>query len=182
MVGEIRDLETAQSAVSAASTGHLVFSTLHANDAPGALTRLMDIGVEPYLIASSVVGALAQRLVRTICPKCKERYEPEDKIVKSLRLANAKDLVFYRGKGCKNCRQTGYRGRTALFEILAVDDPIRDLISQRAPSRMIRKVAIETQGMNTLLVDGLKKVIKGITSLDEVMRVTGQNETRDRYD
>jgi type IV pilus assembly protein PilB len=182
MVGEIRDLETAQSAVSAASTGHLVFSTLHANDAPGALTRLMDIGVEPYLIASSVVGALAQRLVRTICPKCKERYEPEDKLVKSLRLANAKDLVFYRGKGCKNCRQTGYRGRTALFEILAVDDPIRDLISQRAPSRMIRKVAIETQGMNTLLVDGLKKVIKGITSLDEVMRVTGQNETRDRYD
>jgi type IV pilus assembly protein PilB len=182
MVGEIRDLETAQSAVSAASTGHLVFSTLHANDAPGALTRLMDIGVEPYLISSSVVGALAQRLVRTICPKCKERYEPEDKIVKSLRLANAKDLVFYRGKGCKNCRQTGYRGRTALFEILAVDDPIRDLISQRAPSRMIRKVAIETQSMNTLLVDGLKKVIKGITSLDEVMRVTGQNETRDRYD
>lgn len=172
MVGEIRDLETAETAIRAALTGHLVFSTLHTNDAPGALTRLMDMGVESYLISSSVLGVLAQRLVRTICPKCKERYQPEDKIVKALGAGNVKDLAFSQGKGCKNCWHTGYKGRTALFELLMVNDPIRDLILQRAPSRMIRKVARETLGMKSLREDGLEKVLKGITTINEVTQVT----------
>lgn len=172
MVGEIRDLETAETAIQAALTGHLVFSTLHTNDAAGALTRLMDIGIEPYLISSCVVGSLAQRLVRTICPKCKEHYQPEEKVVKDLGIAMAKDLVFYRGKGCKDCWQTGYKGRTALFELLVIDDPIQDLIMQRAPSRMITKQAGENQGMQTLREDGINKVLKGITTIDEVNKIT----------
>jgi type II secretory ATPase GspE/PulE/Tfp pilus assembly ATPase PilB-like protein len=176
MVGEIRDLETAETAIRAALTGHLVFSTLHTNDAPGALTRLMDMGLEPYLISSSVVGALTQRLVRTICPKCKEQHQPEDRILNTLGIANPKDLVLYQGKGCKNCWQTGYRGRTALFELLVVNDPIREVISQKAPSRMIRKVARENQGMKTLREDGVEKVLKGITTIDELTRVAFEYE------
>lgn len=176
MVGEIRDLETAETAIRAALTGHLVFSTLHTNDAPGALTRLMDMGVESYLISSSVVGALAQRLVRTICPKCKESYQPEEKVVKDLGIANVGDLAFYRGKGCKNCRQTGYKGRTALFELLVVNDPIKELIMERAPSRTIRKMASETQGMKTLREDGVDKLLKGITTIDEVNKITFEYE------
>jgi type IV pilus assembly protein PilB len=172
MVGEIRDLETAQTAIRAALTGHLVFSTLHTNDAPGALTRLMDMGVEPYLISSSVVGVLAQRLVRTICPKCKERYQPEDRVAKTLGVANERDLVLYWGKGCKNCRQTGYRGRTALFELLRVNDHIRDLILQRKPASTIKKMARETQNMKTLREDGVEKALKGITTIDEVNKVS----------
>jgi len=176
MVGEIRDLETAETAIRAALTGHLVFSTLHTNDAPGALTRLMDMGVEPYLISSSVVGALAQRLVRTICPKCKEQYQPEDNVLNTLGIAKVKDLALYQGKGCKNCWQTGYRGRTGLFELLVVNDPIRDLISQRAPSRMIRKAAREIQGMKTLREDGVDKVLRGITTIDELTKVAFEYE------
>lgn len=176
MVGEIRDLETAETAVRAASTGHLVFSTLHTNDAPGALTRLLDMGVEPYLTSSSVVGALAQRLVRTICPKCKESYHPEAQAVKDLAITKAEDLVFYQGKGCKNCWQTGYKGRIALFELLMVNDPIRGLILQRASSRMIRDAARETQGMKTLWEDGVDKILKGITTINEVTRTTFGDE------
>jgi len=176
MVGEIRDLETAETAIRAASTGHLVFSTLHTNDAPGALTRLMDMGVQPYLTSSSVVGALAQRLVRIICPRCKESYQPEEQVVKDLAITRTQDLVFYRGKGCKNCRQTGYKGRIALFELLMVNDPIRDLILQRASSRMIRDAARETQGMKTLWEDGVDKILKGITTIDEVSRTTFGDE------
>jgi type IV pilus assembly protein PilB len=176
MVGEIRDLETAETAIRAALTGHLVFSTLHTNDAPAALTRLMDMGVEPYLISSSVIGALAQRLVRTICPVCKERYEPEDRIVKTLGIGNVKDFAFYQGKGCKNCWQTGYRGRVAAIELLMVNDPIRDLISQRAPSRMIRKVARETQDMKTLREDCVDKVLKGITTINELTKASFEYE------
>lgn len=176
MVGEIRDLETAETAIRAASTGHLVFSTLHTNDASGALTRLMDMGVEPYLTSSSVVGALAQRLVRTICPKCKESYQPEEQAVKDLAITRTEDLVFYRGKGCKNCWQTGYKGRIALYELLVVNDPIRDLILQRAPSRMIRDVAGKTRGMKTLWKDGVDKILKGITTIDEVTRATFGDE------
>ena len=172
MVGEIRDLETAQTATGAALTGHLVFSTLHTNDASEGLTRLIDIGVKPYLASSSVVGVLAQRLVRTICPKCKESYEPETKIVKALTLAGTENIVLYRGKGCKNCWQTGYRGRIALFELLVVDEPVRDLIAQGAPANMIRKMARKTQGMKTLFEDGVQKAMKGITTLEEVMRLT----------
>ncbi|NQT69297.1 MAG: type II/IV secretion system protein [Desulfobacteraceae bacterium] len=177
MVGEIRDLETAETAIRAASTGHLVFSTLHTNDAPGALTRLMDMGVEPYLTSSSVAGVLAQRLVRTICPKCKESYQPEEQAVKDLGLTRTKDLVFYRGKGCKNCWQTGYKGRTALFEFLVVTDPIRDLILQRASSRMIKDVARKTQGMKTLWKDGIDKILKGITTIDEINKATFGDES-----
>jgi type IV pilus assembly protein PilB len=176
MVGEIRDFETAQTAIRAALTGHLVFSTLHTNDAPGALTRMMDMGVEPYLISSSVVGVLAQRLVRTICPKCKELHQPEDRIAKTLGVAKEKDPVFYWGKGCKNCRQTGYKGRTGLFELLAVNDPIRDLILQRKPAGTIRKVARETQSMKTLREDGVDKVSRGITTIDEVAKVSFELE------
>jgi len=176
MVGEIRDLETAQAAVRSALTGHLVFSTLHTNDAPGALTRLSDIGVEPYLISSSVVGSLAQRLVRTICPKCRERYQPEPGIAKTLGLSNVKDHIFYRGKGCKSCRQTGYRGRIALFELLRVNDRVRDLISQRKPAGMIRKAARETLGMKALREDGIDKVLKGITTIEEVNKVSFEIE------
>ena len=176
MVGEIRDLETAETAIRAASTGHLVFSTLHTNDAPGALTRLMDMGVQPYLTSSSVEGVLAQRLVRTICPKCKESYPPEEQEVKDLAITRTEDLVFYRGKGCKNCRQTGYKGRIALFEFLVVNDPVRDLILQRASSKMIRGAARETRGMKTLLEDGIDKVLKGITTIDEVTRATFGDE------
>lgn len=172
MVGEIRDPETAEAAIRAALTGHLVFSTLHTNDAPSALIRLMDIGIEPYLISSSVAGVLAQRLVRTICPKCKEQYQPEDGIVKTLGIENANNLTFYRGKGCKNCWQTGYKGRIALFELLLVDEPMRDLISQRAPSKMIRESAKETLGMKTLREDAMDKVLRGITTIDEVNKVT----------
>lgn len=172
MIGEIRDLETEEIAIRAALTGHLVFSTLHTNDAPGALARLMDMGAEPYLISSSVAGVLAQRLVRVICPKCKESYHPEEKVVKGLGIARTEDLVLYRGKGCKNCRQTGYKGRIALLELLVVNDPIRDLILQRASSRIIRRVAGETQGMKTLREDAVDKVLKGITTVDEITRVT----------
>ena len=175
MVGEIRDLETAETAIRAALTGHVVFSTLHTNDASGALTRLMDMGVEPYLTSSSVVGALAQRLVRTICPKCKESYPPEEQAVKDLAITRTEDLVFYRGKGCKHCWQTGYKGRTALFELLVANDPIRDLILQRASSRMIRDAAGKTQGMKTLWKDGVDKILKGITTIDEVTRATEQD-------
>ena len=176
MVGEIRDLETAETAIRAALTGHVVFSTLHTNDAPGALTRLMDMGVEPYLTSSSVVGALAQRLVRTICPKCKESYQPEEQAVEDLAITRTEDLVFYRGKGCKNCWQTGYKGRIALLEFLVVNDTIRNLILQKASSRMIGDVARETQGMKTLWEDGIDKVLKGITTSDEVTRVTFGDE------
>ena len=176
MVGEIRDLETAQTATGAALTGHLVFSTLHTNNAPEGVTRLMDMGVKPYLISSCVVGVLAQRLVRTICPKCKEEYQPEEKEVRDLGIVRTEDIVLYRGKGCKNCWQTGYKGRTALFELLVVNDAVRDLISQGASSNMIRKVARETQGMKTLREDGVDKVLKGITTLDEVTKVSFEQE------
>jgi len=172
MLGEIRDLVTAETAIRAASTGHLVFSTLHTNDAPGALTRLIDMGVEPYLTSSSVAGVLAQSLVRTICPKCKESYKPKEQEIKDLAITRTKDLVFYRGKGCKNCWQTGYKGRIALFELLAVNDSIRDLILKRASSTMIRDAARKTQGMKTMLEDGLQKVIDGVSTLEEVKRVT----------
>lgn len=175
MVGEIRDLETAQTATGAALTGHLVLSTLHTNDAPEGLTRLMDMGVKPYLISSCVVGVLAQRLVRTICPKCKERYQPEEREVRDLGVERTEDLVLYRGKGCKNCWQTGYRGRTGLFELLVVNDTVRDLVSKKAPSHMIRKAARETQGMKTLREDGVDKALKGIMTIDEVTKASFEN-------
>lgn len=179
MVGEVRDFETSETAIRAAITGHLVFSTLHTNDAPGALTRLMDMGVEPFLISGSILGILAQRLVRTICPYCKESYVPDEREIETLSIANTKETVLYRGKGCKMCRQTGYRGRTAVFELLVINEPIRELIMERAPSRVIRKTASETQGMKTLREDGLEKVLKGITTLGEIIRQTFEQDLKE---
>ncbi len=174
MVGEIRDLETAQIAVQAALTGHLVLSTLHTNDAPEAITRLLDIGVEPYLISSSVIGVLAQRLVRTICPHCKTSLPGDEITLKELKGMNLKldtPFVLYRGKGCKQCKQSGYLGRTGIYELLVVDESIKRLISEKASSELIRLTAREKTGLKSLREDGLLKVGKGITSREEVNRV-----------
>ncbi len=168
MVGEVRDKETAEISVQAALTGHLVFSTLHTNDASGALARLLDMGMEPFLISSSVIGILAQRLVRKVCEKCKESYKPSGEDLKGFRVKTAK---LFRGKGCKHCKNTGYRGRIGLFELLVVNEEIRKLIVSRASSDVIKKAAIGT-GMKTLSDDGLDKALKGITTVDEVVKVT----------
>jgi type IV pilus assembly protein PilB len=174
MIGEIRDLETSEIAMQAALTGHLVLSTLHTNDAPEAISRLVDIGVEPYLISSSVIGVLAQRLVRIICPDCKVSYQVDPKVMNDLgeEVTKSKEpLTFYRGKGCKNCKQSGYWGRSGIYELLLVNEDIKKLISERASTQVIRDVAKKTAGLIPLRVDGLKKVLKGITTLDEVDRV-----------
>ncbi len=178
MVGEIRDFETAEIAIHAAMTGHLVFSTLHTNDAPGALTRLIDMEVEPFLVSSSVVGVLAQRLVRTICPQCKTPYKPNQSVLKILNLPaeNNNDIFVYKGNGCEDCRQTGYRGRKAIFELLLVDNQIANMILERQSAGAIRKFARENQGMKTLWEDGVDKVLKGITTIEEVLRVTTARE------
>jgi len=174
MIGEIRDLETSEIAMQAALTGHLVLSTLHTNDAPEAISRLVDIGVEPYLISSSVIGVLAQRLVRTLCPDCKTPYQVDPTVMSELgeTVSSLKEpLTLYQKKGCKNCKQSGYRGRTGIYELFLVNEEIKKLISERASTQVIREVAKKTAGMVLLRVDGLKKVLKGITTLDEVDRV-----------
>ncbi len=175
MVGEIRDLETAEIAIQASLTGHLVFSTLHTNDAAGAVTRLLDMGVEPFLVSSSVLAILAQRLVRLICKQCKERYQPDIALVKEIgldRTDNAPfDGFFYRGKGCAACLHTGYRGRTGIYELLVVDDGIRSLIMSGADSNVIKRQAMKGE-MRTLLHDGVHKVAQGVTTVEEVLRVT----------
>ncbi|MGQ9732884.1 MAG: GspE/PulE family protein [Candidatus Zipacnadales bacterium] len=172
LVGEIRDLETAEMSFRAALTGHLVLSTLHTNDAPSAATRLNDMGVEPYLVASCVIGILAQRLVRRICQRCKEQYEPTELEIEELRLKpeQAKRIRFYRGRGCEQCRNTGHYGRVGLYELLVMDNTIRDLIVQKANAAQLRQAAIK-QGMKTLRYDGLSKINAGITSASEVIRV-----------
>ena len=175
MIGEIRDRETSEIALQSALTGHLVLSTLHTNDAPEAITRLMDIGVEPYLISSSLIGVLAQRLVRTICPDCKTSYPADQNILSDLgeEVSKSKEpLTLYRGKGCKNCKQSGYRGRTGIFELLPINEKIKQLISEKASTQVIREAAKKTIGMISLREDGLGKVLKGITTLEEVDRVT----------
>jgi len=174
MVGEIRDLETAEVTVQAALTGHMVVSTLHTNDAPEAITRLKDIGVEPYLISSSVIGVLAQRLIRIICPQCRVPYQTDQSMLAKLSeyFPELKEpITLYKGKGCKNCKQSGYWGRTGIFELLIVDDRIKQLIAEKASPQIIRETARETRGMISLRDDGLKKVLKGITTLEEVDRV-----------
>jgi len=174
MIGEVRDLETSEIAMQAALTGHLVLSTLHTNDAPEAISRLMDIGVEPYLISSSIIGVLAQRLVRTICPDCKVSYQIDTKGMSDLgdHVSKSKGpLTLYRGKGCKNCKESGFRGRTGIFELLLVNEEIKKLISERASVQVIREVAKKTAGMVPLREDGLEKVLKGITTFKEVDRV-----------
>ena len=169
MVGEIRDIETAEIAIQASMTGHLVFSTLHTNDAAGALTRLVDMGIEPFLIASSLMAVLAQRLVRKICPECKRPFKPDKAILEKHGLPS--DQLFWHGTGCPSCMDSGYKGRTGVFELLVIDNEIRKLLTRGADSETIKQAAIK-KGMTTLFEDGLSKVKKGITTLDEVLRVT----------
>jgi type IV pilus assembly protein PilB len=172
MVGEIRDLETAQMAARAALTGHLVFSTLHTNDAPGAVTRLVDIGVEPFLISSGVAGVLAQRLARTICASCKEPFVPTMEILEQFGIAKrAKGRKFYRGRGCQACRFSGYRGRIGIYELLLISDSLRDLINEKRSATEIRKAALKSGDLRTLFRDGLEKVAKGMTTFEEISRI-----------
>jgi general secretion pathway protein E len=173
MIGEIRDRETAEIAIQASLTGHLVLSTLHTNDAASAVTRLTDMGIEPYLISSTVVGVMAQRLVRVICPDCKEPYNPQNGAVSWAELQQvAKGFVkLYKGAGCEKCLQAGYLGRTAIFELLLVDDRIRNLIVSRQEAHLIKRAAVE-KGMTTLRQDGLRRALAGTTTLEEVYRVT----------
>jgi type II secretory ATPase GspE/PulE/Tfp pilus assembly ATPase PilB-like protein len=171
MVGEMRDAETAGIAVQAAMTGHLVFSTLHTNDAASAVTRLVDLKVEPYMIAATLEGVLAQRLVRKICAECPERYHPDPQAVALLAQHPVGDMTLARGRGCAACRDTGYRGRTGLFELLAVTDEVKQAIASNEPLARIRQRAREA-GMTTLREDGWAKVQAGITTVEEVLRVT----------
>ena len=173
MVGEIRDLETAQIAVQASLTGHLVLSTLHTNDAPGAVTRLVDMGLEPFLISSSLTSVLAQRLVRTICKNCRTTFEPTEEQLSLLNLSphDLGDKVFHYGRGCSVCNDTGYKGRKGIFELLVVSEPIRQLINERAPTVVIRQKAVEL-GMITLREDGLRGIFEGDTTIEEVVKYT----------
>ncbi len=177
LVGEIRDLETAEIAISAAMTGHLVFSTLHTNDAPGANTRLVEMGVKPFLVASAIQAVIAQRLVRTICKECKESYEVDPLVIRDLGFDpdEYKGHSFYRGKGCETCNYTGYKGRTAIHEVMENSDEIRDLVLRNATSDEIRKTA-RKQGMRTLREDGWLKVLRGHTTIVEVARITAGDE------
>jgi type IV pilus assembly protein PilB len=173
MVGEVRDLETAQIAVQASLTGHLVLSTLHTNDAPGAVTRLIDMGTEPFLISSTLMGVLGQRLVRTICKNCRTPFEPTEAQLAMLNLSphDLGDKVFYYGRGCSNCNDTGYRGRKGIYELLIVNDTIRQLITERAPTVVLRQKAVEL-GMVTLREDGLRSIFEGDTTIEEVVKYT----------
>ena len=172
MIGEIRDPETAAIAAESALTGHLVFSTLHTNDAPSSITRLIDMGIEPFLLSPSLLGILAQRLTRKICPNCKEEYLPSKAELNTVGLnTQLEGIKFYRGAGCDNCKHTGYKGRTGIHEILVVDEKIRELIVNRASVSMIREEAAR-KGFKDMRFDGLKKVIAGITTVEELLRVT----------
>ncbi len=169
MVGEVRDLETAEMAIQSAMTGHLVFSTLHTNDAPGAITRLVDMGIEPFLISSSVIGVIAQRLVRRLCLKCREAYVPSERVLKDFGLRSG--IKIYRAKGCRICRNTGYKGRVAVAEVMDISDEIRGLILVKRQANDIRKVA-EAAGMVSLKEDGAEKILAGLTTVEEIARVT----------
>jgi type IV pilus assembly protein PilB len=174
LVGEIRDSETADIAVKASLTGQLVFSTLHTNDAAGAITRLIDMGVEPFLVSSSLIMACAQRLCRRICPMCKEPYEVPKNLLDKIGFKPEKGAVFYRGKGCKSCLETGYKGRMGLLEVLMIDDQLREMIVKRATSDQIKDYALKNKGMVTLWDDAIKKFGLGLTTLEEVLRVTSE--------
>jgi len=174
MIGEIRDLETAQIAVQSALTGHLVLSTVHTNDAPSTVNRLLDMGVEDYLLTSTVIGILAQRLVRTLCTQCKEPYTALPEVVDELglaRFAPPGPITLYRAKGCPNCAQTGYNGRVSILEMLPMTDPLRSLVMKHAGSSDLRNEAVRG-GMGTMYEDGLIKAIRGVTTFEEVLRVT----------
>ena len=173
LVGEIRDLETAETAIQASLTGHLVFSTLHTNDAPSAITRLVDIGIQPFLVASSVLAIMAQRLVRKVCPKCKVRYEPPAHILMGMGIKPeiAKKANFMKGKGCANCNKTGYRGRMGIYELMTMTAQVREMTFKGESTQNVRKLA-RKQGMHTLFEDGMIKALKGLTTIEEVMRIT----------
>ncbi|MCR4416084.1 MAG: GspE/PulE family protein, partial [Thermoguttaceae bacterium] len=171
LVGEMRDIETAQMGIQASLTGHLVFSTLHTNDAPSAVTRLIDMGVPAYLVASSVVAIMAQRLVRVVCQKCKQPYNPSEAALSAAGVTPqmAANATFMKGKGCSACNGSGYRGRIGIFELMLMSPKIRELTFNEAPTNQIRRAAV-SEGMKTLYVDGLQKVCRGITTLEEVVR------------
>ena len=174
MIGEIRDLETAQIAVQAALTGHLILSTLHTNDAAGAITRLLDMGVEDYLLTSTINGLASQRLVRTLCKHCRKPYEALPELVERMQLGQLtkkKTITLYRGEGCAECNGTGYLGRSLIIEVLPMSDPIRQLVLKHAEAGLIRKAAI-AEGMQTMHMHGMKKALAGQTSVEEVLRVT----------
>ena len=176
MVGEIRDYDTAEIAIRAALTGHLVFSTLHTNDSAGAMTRLIDMSVEPFLVASSIIGIMAQRLVRTICEECKEEFIPAPAVIKRSKLLyQAGKTKVFQGKGCLKCNQTGYRGRTTITELMIPNERIKELIVEKSATSVIKNEAMK-QGMRTLRQDGLAKVLRGITTLSEVIRVSADDE------
>ncbi|MBU2250726.1 MAG: GspE/PulE family protein, partial [Candidatus Omnitrophica bacterium] len=170
MVGEIRDKDTADIAIRASLTGHLVFSTLHTNDAVSSLTRLVDMGIETFLISSSVIGIVAQRLVRVICDKCKEKYTPVDPALKDLGDKAKGD--FYRGKGCKNCEGSGFSGRIGIFEFLTINEEIRRMVNEKKTADQISEKALSLGLLKTLREDGLEKVAQGVTTIEEVLRVT----------
>jgi type IV pilus assembly protein PilB len=171
MLGEIRDKETAEIAVQASLTGHLVLSTLHTNDAPSSVTRLINIGVEPYLISAAVNAILAQRLVRKICPHCKEEFNPSDEMKEFLQLQGFASEKTFKGKGCDRCRKTGYTGRLGIYELLVMDDTLRDMVTSNPDVTHLRKLCRE-RGLVTLREDGFHKVMKGMTTVDEILRVT----------
>jgi type IV pilus assembly protein PilB len=177
LVGEMRDTETAQMGIQASLTGHLVFSTLHTNDAPGAVTRMIDMGVPAYLVASSVVAVLAQRLVRVVCPKCKQPHQPLDTQLEEAGITPemAKTATFMKGRGCVNCQKSGYKGRLGIFELMVMNNKIRELAFQGAATQDIRRAAVAS-GMNVMFEDGVQKAMRGITSLEEVFRVSKKAE------
>ena len=173
MVGETRDLETAQISIQASLTGHLVFTTLHTNDAPGAVTRLIDMGVEPFLISSTLEAVLGQRLMRSICGNCRATYQPNDSLLAQLEISR-RDIgsqSFYYGKGCEACNQTGYKGRKGIYELMRITDPLRELINERAPTVVLKQKAVEL-GMVTLRQDGLRSIFAGDTTIEEVLKYT----------
>src|SRR6201986_2880046 len=173
MVGETRDVETAQIAIQASLTGHLVFTPWHTNDAPGAVTRLIDMGVEPFLISSTLEAVLGQRLLRTICSHCRAPYRPNDSLLAELGIARGDlgEKQYFYGKGCDACNNTGYKGRKGIYELLRVTDPIRELINERSPTVTIKQKAIEL-GMTPLRQDGLRSIFAGDTTIEEVLRYT----------
>ena len=173
MVGEMRDLETSQIAIQASLTGHLVLTTLHTNDAAGAVTRLIDMGVEPFLVSSTLMAVLAQRLVRTVCKKCQTPFEPTEHQLSLLNLSphDLGEKTFYYGRGCASCNDTGYKGRKGIFELMPIADPIRELINQRAPTVVLRQKAVEL-GMVTLREDGLRSIFEGVTTIEEILKYT----------
>jgi len=177
LVGEMRDLETAEMGIQASLTGHLVFSTLHTNDAPSAITRLIDMGVPSYLVASSVVAVMAQRLVRVVCQKCKQPFSPSDAVLEAAGITpeQAARANFVKGRGCGACQGTGFRGRTGIFELMLLSQKLRELTFNQAPTEDLRRTAI-SEGMRTLYQDGIDKVLRGVTTLEEVMRVAKRSE------